>query len=185
MFVPGWTVPPTDAGRAQALLKDAGYKGAPIAYRIRADYYAAEIATAQILAEMWRQVGLNVAIEVKENWAQVLDKPGRGIRDWSNSATFDDPVSSIVAQHGPDGAEQTDGEWTNGEMNRLSSAMVSSTDMPARRKMFARMLEICEREDPAYLVLHQNAVFTATRKAFPWRASPSFFLDFSPRNWRA
>jgi peptide/nickel transport system substrate-binding protein len=185
MLVPGWTVPPTDSSRARDLLKQAGYQGQPITYRIRNDYYAAEVATAQILAELWRQVGLNVAIEVKENWAQVLEKAGRGIRDWSNSATFDDPVSSIVAQHGPDGAQQQDGEWSNAEMNTLSNAMLASTDIPARQKMFARMLQICEREDPAYMVLHQNAVFTGVRKALPWRASPSFFLDFSPRNWRA
>ena len=185
MFVPGWTVPPVDPVRAQALIKAAGYRGEPIAYRVRNDYYAEETATAQILAELWKQVGLNVQIEVKENWAQVLDKPNRGVRDWSNSATFDDPVSSIVNQHGPDGAQQQDGEWSNAEMNRLAVAMVASTDIPARRKMFARMLEICEREDPAYIVLHQNASFTATVKNLPWRASPSFLLDFSPRNWRA
>jgi peptide/nickel transport system substrate-binding protein len=184
MFVSGWTVPTPDPARARALLREAGYKGAPISYRVRDNYYTAETSTAQILAEFWKDVGLNVRIEVKENWAQVLDKPGRGIRDWSNSATFDDPVSSIVAQHGPSGAQQQDGEWTNAEMNRLSDAMVASTDRPARRAMFARMLAICEREDPAYIVLHQNASFTAKRGNLPWRASPSFFLDFSPRNWR-
>ena len=32
-----------------------------------------------------------------------------------------------------------------------------------RKKAFARMLEICEREDPAYQVLHQNAVFTGMK----------------------
>jgi peptide/nickel transport system substrate-binding protein len=185
MFVPGWAVPKTDPDRARTLLKEAGYRGAPISYRVRNDYYTAETATAQILAEFWKDVGLNVGIEVKENWAQVLDKPNRGVRDWSNSATFDDPVSSIVNQHGPDGAQQQDGEWTNEEMNRLSNAMLASTDNPARRAMFARMLQICEREDPAYIVLHQNAVFTAAREDLPWRASPSFFLDFSPRNWRS
>ena len=45
------------------------------------------------------------------------------------------------------------------------------------------MLRICEREDPAYIVLHQNAVFTAKRRELPWRAPPSFFMDFGPRNW--
>jgi peptide/nickel transport system substrate-binding protein len=184
MFIDGWTVPPHDPARARALLKEAGYKGDPISYRIRNDYYTAEIATAQIILEFWRQVGLNVKLEVKENWPQVLDKSGpRGVRDWSNSAVFDDPVSSIVNQHGPHGAQQTNGEWTNAEMNRLSPELESSTD-PARRKaIFARMLQICEREDPAYIVLHQNAAFTAKRKKLPWRAPPSFFLDFSPRNW--
>jgi peptide/nickel transport system substrate-binding protein len=184
MFVDGWSVPAPDPVRAQALLKQAGYKGEPIKYRVRNNYYTAETATAQILAELWQQVGLNIEIEVKENWAQVLERPGRGVRDWSNSATFDDPVSSIVAQHGPDGAQQQDGEWTNPEMNTLSRDIMTSTDRPARRAMFARMLAICEREDPAYIVLHQNASFTAKRRDLPWRASPSFFLDFSPRNWR-
>ena len=186
MFVPGWTVPAYDPQQARALLKAAGYKGERIVYRIRNDYYTAETETAQVLSEMWKAVGINVDIEVKENWSQVLDKAGpRGVRDWSNSAVFDDPVSSIVNQHGPDGAQQADGEWMNAEMNDLSRAMESSTDIPARTRMFARMLQICERDDPAYIVLHQNAVFTAKRRDLPWRAPPSFFLDFSPRNWRA
>jgi hypothetical protein len=39
----------------------------------------------------------------------------------------------------------------------------------ARRKAFRRMLEICEREDPAYTVLHQNATFTAKPKSINGR----------------
>ena len=30
---------------------------------------------------------------------------------------------------------------------------------------------ICEREDPAYTVLHQNATFTAKRRDLGWKAS--------------
>ncbi|MGI4944797.1 MAG: ABC transporter substrate-binding protein [Janthinobacterium lividum] len=184
MFVAGWTVPPTDPERARTLLREAGYKGDPIPYRIRNDYYPVEVAMAQVLAEMWRGVGVNVELEIKENWSEVLAKvPQRGLRDWSNSATFDDPVSSLVNQEGPDGAQQQAGEWANAEMNALSARMLAATDMAARRSMFARMLAICEREDPAYLVLCQNAAFTGVRRDLPWRASPSFFLDFSPRNW--
>ena len=180
----GWTVPPFDPGRARALLREAGYDGAPIPYRIRNNYYAAEVATAQAVAEMWKAAGIEAAIEVDENWPQVLDraKP-RGARDWSNSATFDDPVSSIVAQHGPNGAQQTNGEWTNAEMNTLSPELESGTDPARRRQIFARMLQICEREDPAYVVLHQNAVFTGVRRGVPWRPSPSFLVDLSSRGF--
>ncbi len=184
MFIEGWTVPPYDPARARTLLKDAGYKGDPIPYRIRNNYYTAEIATAQVLAEMWKDVGLNVGIEVKENWSQVLaTTPPRGLRDWSNSAVFDDPVSSIVNQHGPNGAQQQNGEWSNADMNRLSAVLETATSLPERRAAFARMLQICEREDPAYVVLHQNASFTGKRRDLPWRASPSFFLDLSPRGF--
>lgn len=182
MFVEGWTVPPYDPAKAKTLLADAGYRGAPIPYRIRNNYYTAEVATAQVLVEMWRAVGLNVEIEVKENWSQVLDtsRP-RGVRDWSNSAVFDDPVSSIVNQHGPNGAQQTNGEWSNAEMNLLSVQLEQGTDMGERRRVFARMLQICEREDPAYIVLHQNASFVAKRRDLNWRPSPSFFLDLTTR----
>jgi len=186
MFIKGWTVPPYDPARAQSLLADAGYKGAPIPYRIRNNYYTAEIATAQVLAEMWRAVGINAAIEVKENWSQVLaTNPPRAVRDWSNSAVFDDPVSSITNQHGPHGAQQTNGEWSNAEMNKLSAVLENGTELGERRAAFARMLQICEREDPAYIVLHQNASFVGKRRDLPWRASPSFFLDLSPRGYGA
>ena len=59
---------------------------------------------------------------------------------------------------------------------------ISPTNSPHVR-VFPIMLMICEREDPAYIVLHQNAVFTAKRRDLPWRQPPSFFLDFGPRNW--
>jgi peptide/nickel transport system substrate-binding protein len=49
--------------------------------------------------------------------------------------------------------------------------------------MFARLLQIAEREDPAYTVLHQNGAFTAKRKDIAWRATPSFVMDFRASNW--
>ena len=182
MLVENWSVPATDPALARSLLRQAGYKGDPIPYRIRNNYYVAETATAQALVAMWEDVGLNVELTVHENWSGVLAKtPQRGLRDWSNSAIFDDPVSSIVNQEGPNGAQQAVGEWTNAEMNQLCASMEASTDMAARRTMFARMLQICERDDPAYLVLHQNANFTGIRKSLNWPGTASFYVDLSPR----
>ena len=184
MFVQGWTVPEYDVATSRDLLKQAGYKGDPIPYRLLNDYYTNQVATGQVLVEMWRQAGLNVEIGMKENWTQILERgPGRGIRDWSNSAPFNDPVSSIVSQHGPNGEQQQYGEWTNAEMNTLSYELETSTDRPRRHAIFARMLQICEREDPAYSVLHQNATFTGKPKSIKWKAAPSFAMDFRPKNW--
>ncbi|WP_425068083.1 ABC transporter substrate-binding protein [Reyranella sp.] len=184
MFVENWTVPAYDLAKAKALLKEANYKGDPIPYRLLNNYYTNQVSTAQVLVEMWRTVGLNVQIEMKENWQQVFDANGaRAVRDWSNSAGFNDPISSLVAQHGPQGQQQQVGEWTNDEMNRLSTAMEIETDMGKRKAMFRRMLEICEREDPAYTVLHQNATFTAKRRDIKWKASPSFAMEFRSNNF--
>ena len=186
MFHADWKVPEYNPSLARDLLKQAGYKGDAIPYRLLNNYYTNQNATAQILVEMWRSVGLNVEISSKENWTQIMERgPARAVRDWSNSAPFSDPVSSIVNQHGPNGQQQQIGEWTNAEMNQLCELLETSTDRAARRVAFRRMLEICEREDPAYTVLHQNATFTAKPKALKWRASPAFAMDFRPGNYGA
>jgi peptide/nickel transport system substrate-binding protein len=184
MFIADWDVPKYDPKIAQDLLKQSGYKGEPIPYRLLNNYYTNQVATAQVLVEMWSAVGLNVQIETKENWTQIMERsPTRAIRDWSNSAPFNDPVSSIVAQHGPNGQQQQIGEWTNDEANKMSEILETSTDHETRRKAFRRMLEICEREDPAYTVLHQNATFTAKPKSIKWKAAPAFAMDFRAGNF--
>ena len=58
--------------------------------------------------------------------------------------------------------------------------METEFDLARRKAMFKRMLEICEREDPAYTVLHQTATFTAKRKDIAWKAAPAF-ADGLPR----
>src|SRR5262249_18300707 len=144
MFLADWAVPEFNPTLARGLLKQAGYKGDPIPYRLLNNYYTNQVATAQVLVEMWKAVGLNVAIEAKENWTQILERsPTRALRDWSNSALFNDPVSSLVTQHGPNGQQQQVGEYENAEVNQLSEFLETSTDRAARRKAFGRMLEIC------------------------------------------
>jgi peptide/nickel transport system substrate-binding protein len=184
MFHADWTVPEFNPGLARDLLKQAGYKGDPIPYRVLNNYYTNQNATAQVLVEMWRSVGLNVEINTKENWTQIMERgDNRAVRDWSNSAPFSDPVSSIVNQHGPNGQQQQIGEWTNAEMNQLCEVLETSTDRARRKVAFRRMLEICEHEDPAYTVLHQNATFTAKPRALQWQACPAFAMDFRPGNY--
>ena len=185
MFVEGWTVPAFDPDKARALLKEANYKGDPIPFRVLNNYYTNQVGTAQVLAEMWRSVGLNVALEMRENWQQIFEQNGqRAVRDWSNSANFSDPISSIVTQHGPQGQQQQAQEWDNAEMNTLSASLETEVDMARRKAMFKRMLEICEREDPAYTVLHQTATFTAKRKDIAWKAAPAFQMDFRAGNFK-
>ena len=185
MFQKDWTVPKYDPKLAAQLVKEAGYKGEPIPFRVLNNYYTNQVQTSQILVEMWRSVGLNVQLQMKENWQQIFDKSNpRGVRDWSNSAPFNDPVSSIVNQHGPNGQQQQMGEWSNNEFNTLSHLLETSTDMGNRSRAFQRMLTIAEREDPAYTVLHRNVVFYGKRKDIEWKWSPTFAMDFTAANLR-
>ncbi|MBC9178575.1 ABC transporter substrate-binding protein [Pseudoroseomonas ludipueritiae] len=184
MMVSDWAAPKYDPKEAQNLLKQAGYKGDPIPYRLLNNYYTNQTPTAQVLVEMWKAVGLNVQIEMKENWTQILDRNGeRGVYDWSASAPFNDPVSCIVNQFGANGQVQQVGLWSNEESNRMAVVLETSTDHAQRKQAFRRMLEICEREDPVYQVLHQNATFTAKRRDIKWKAAPAFAMEFRANNW--
>jgi peptide/nickel transport system substrate-binding protein len=184
MFVKGWTVPEYDLAKARELVKQSGYKGDPIPYRLLNDYYTNQTANGQVLTEMWQKAGINVVIEMKENWTQIFDRAGqRGVHDWSNSAVFNDPVSSLVSQHGPQGQQQQTGEYGNAEVNELSVALTTTTDRDKRHQIFQRLLEICEREDPAYTVLHQNATFTGKLRSVQWKPAPDFGMDFRSANW--
>jgi peptide/nickel transport system substrate-binding protein len=185
MFHADWTVPAYDPALARRLLQEAGYRGEPIPYRVAAGYYTNQVPTAQVLVEMWRAVGLNVDIQMKENWAQIFaTDTQRGIRDWSNSALFNDPVASIVNQHCPRGQQQQVGEWTNAEFNALCAELETSTNQERRRDVFRRMLEIAEREDPAYTVLHRSVLYYGKRRDIEWRYSPTQAMDFRAGNFR-
>ncbi|MBJ6133402.1 ABC transporter substrate-binding protein [Ochrobactrum sp. Q0168] len=184
MFIEDWQPPKFDPELARDLLKQANYKGDAIPYRLLNNYYTNQTPTAQVLVEMWKQVGLNVEIEMKENWAQIHDPEGvKGVRDWSASNNINDPITPLVVQFGPNGEAQQKKDWSNDEVNKLSVIMETSTDHDQRKKAIKRMLEICEREDPAYNILHQNAVFTGMKKELNWKAAPAFAMDFRSSNW--
>ncbi|KGJ06442.1 peptide/nickel transport system substrate-binding protein [Paracoccus halophilus] len=184
MFIDGWAPPEFNPALARELLAQAGYKGDAIPFRLLNNYYTNQVSNGQIMVEMWKQVGLNVEIEMKENWGQIHEPVGvKGVRDWSASNTINDPITPMVVQFGPNGEVQQKRDWTNAEMNELSQVMESSTDRAQRKKAIARMLEIAERDDPAYQVLHQNAVFTGMRSDLNWKAAPAFAMDFRAGNW--
>ena len=183
MYSENHRTPAYDPEEAKRLLKEAGYAGEAIPYRVLNNYYTGQVQKAQIMAEMWRAVGLKVEIQMMENWSQIYDgSTQRGIRDWSNSAGYNDPVSSLVNQHGPNGQQQQKGEWSNEEFNRLSAVLETSTDPAERKRVYERMLHIAEVEDPAYIVVHQTAAFYAKRKDLEWKWSPTFYMDFRKGN---
>ncbi len=185
MYVRDWENPRYDPAEARRLLREAGYRGQPVPYRLLNNYYVNQVANAQIVVEMWRAVGLNVTIEMRENFSQVTERtPGRAIRDWSNTSLFGDPVAGLLRSFGPRTEAELNGEWTNPEFDRLSAELTSETDTARRRAHFRRLLEIAEREDPAYLVLHQAASFTAKRRDIAWRAAKGWPMDFRAGNLR-
>jgi peptide/nickel transport system substrate-binding protein len=184
LYLADYAGPTYDPDQAKALLKEAGYDGRRIAYRVLNNYYTLQIQTAQILQEMWQAVGLRVDIETKENWAQIYET-GVGIYDGSDTIFWQDPVGAMVRRYGPASSVQSVAKtWANEEFNALCPVLQTSLDTEARERTFRRMLEIYDRIDPPGTALHDLTMFYGKRKDLAWHAYPAEFMDFRADNMR-
>jgi peptide/nickel transport system substrate-binding protein len=183
MLIQDWTVPRFDLAEARRLLREANYRGEPIPYRLLNNYYTNQAATAQVLVEMWRAAGLNVQIQMRENWGQITAPGDRGLRDWSSTVFIADPVSNMPNTWGRGGSYPATGEWRNEEAFSAADALESEMDQDRRRAAMRKLLTVLEQEDPAYAILHQAANFTGKRRDIKWKTAQSFLMDFRPGNW--
>jgi peptide/nickel transport system substrate-binding protein len=168
-----------DPAAARALLAEAKYAGGEIAYRYWKDYYTAEIATAQVLQQMWKAVGLNVKLEMVETTDQAL-AAGQGITDISNGAYYTDPLGQLFRLYGAGGLIPNRHQWSNAEFDRLGRDLLT-VDHPKRRAAAARLLDIYE-EDPPGTYLHTLPMFYGKRKQLGWTPTDTAFMDFRTGN---
>ena len=168
-----------DPDGARALLKEAGYNGEEISYRYLQDYYTNEVSTAQVLAAMWKDVGLNVKIELMENWSQIEDATadeGRGVINWSSTAVYPDPIGQLLRMFGPNGFFQRNDFWKNARFNELGDVLMTA-NQDARHDAMAEMLEIFEKDPPA-TYLHVLPMYYGKQDAVSWESYGTAFMDF-------
>ncbi len=175
-----------DPDKAQALVKKSGYKGQTIYYRILSNYYTLEVATAQILVEMWKAVGLKVKIEVKENWSQILQNDEtRHLYNVSNTAYYSDPVGQIWRRLGPKSWMRVENKYGGKEpvyifdekFDAWGKTLETSTDLETRRKAVRNMLNYVEFEDPAQINLHALTMFYGKSDKIIWTPYPGARMD--------
>ena len=163
MYLDDRPKPEYNVDKAQRLLEEAGYNGDEIVYRTLPNYYPKQLETAQALQSMWNNAGLNVTLEVKENWSQAKkDDERRHIIDGSFTAYYPDPMGQFWRRFGPDSGKEDD-YWVNSpEMLELGETLATSVDTDQRRQTFRRMLNRFEM-NPHGAVLHTLPMFMGIR----------------------
>lgn len=180
-YIADYPRPTYNPEAARRLLREAGYARQPIAYKVLPNFYPNQLATAQILVEMWRSVGLDVRIEVLESFAQIYRAPIHAIFDSSITADILDPIGQAWRAFGPSGEYQsTASVWTNDEFNRVGTAMQATVDTAARQSAHRRMLDILTRDAVPVVPLHTTGLFYGVRRGLPWRPIPTLAMDFRP-----
>ena len=165
-------------------MKQANYKGDPIPYRLLNNYYTNQVATAQVLVEMWQSVGLNVQIETKENWSQIMERaPSRARARLVELA----PPSTIRCRRSSpstarNGQQQQIGEWTNAELNKLSRAP-GDLDRPGRaaRRRSAACWRSASARTPPIRCCTRTRPSPRSRNRSNGRRAPAFRDGFPRR----
>ncbi|WP_234896546.1 ABC transporter substrate-binding protein, partial [Sinorhizobium meliloti] len=171
-----------DPDLARQLLREAGYNGETITYRLLNNYYPNQVTGAQVMIEMWRAVGLNVQIQMMENFGQVEKAPINAIYDTSSTATLPDPLGHAWRLFGSSSGNVKSGIWGNKEYFGLGEQLKMTTDTGERRKILRRMLEITTNDDPPCVILHASGQFYAKRRDLTWSPGQTLDLNFGPLN---
>lgn len=170
-----------DPAEARRLLREAGYAGEEITYRTMPHYYTNALRAAQVMIEMWREIGVRARLQVVENFSQMRG-PGQQIGNNSNSTRLPDPLGSLWLSWGPSSWFQTSGAFrSTAAFNAAGRALEAETDPARRRALFAAMLDAWETESPG-TVLYQPAEFYAVRSNIRWRPYTFYFMDLRPDN---
>ncbi len=170
-----WAVRAFDPAEARRLLREAGYRGDPIPYRLLNNYYTNQVADAQVLVEMWRAGRAERAdrdegeLAARSSTATASRARARLVEQRRCSTTPSPPSSRGFGpqRQKPAGRRMAQ----RGIQPPCRSSWRPAPTARAAAWRSARMLEIAEREDPAYTVLHQTATFTAKRRDIRWQAA--------------
>lgn len=180
MYLEDYPMPEYSVEKAKALLAEAGYAGEEIVFRVLPGYYTKQLETAQVLQSMWKETGLNVKLEVKENWDQITeDTETRHIIDGSFTAYYPDPMGQFWRRFGPNSGKDVS-YWNNTpEMLEMGKVLATSVDIDERRATFRAMLDNFE-QNPHGALLHTLAGFMAIRSdRLSMDPIPSEYMDLT------
>jgi peptide/nickel transport system substrate-binding protein len=170
-----------DADRAMALLEEGGYDGAEIVYRANSSYYLLGAEAAQVITQMWQDLGVNARVEILDDLG--ADPENLIIRAWSNSISPNDPAVSFYQWWGVNSSPQKNGLWIpedprfNGE---LADALLGSMDQAVRVEAFQQMLDIWDDEAPAAILYNQYETYVQ-RSEIGWNPYTIYGMDFRER----
>lgn len=133
---------PYDPAKAKAKLKEGNYKNEPVIIETTSGYLANDKPMSEAIASMWKDAGINAAVEVIEYSVRAQknrDKSFKGMF-WSDpTSTLGDPDGMMWRLLGPGGPQDY---WRQAEFDKLGDEARFSVDESVRDRDYKRMTEI-------------------------------------------
>jgi len=152
------TLPPLryNPKEAQELVKKSGYKGEPIYLETTVGLLANDKAMSEAIAAMWKDIGVNVVVEVIEFSVRAQKNRERSFKGlwWSDpTSTLRDPDGMMWRLMSPGGAHDY---WRHPEFDELGGAARISLDEKFRAEAYRKMTKLFLEYNPWIIVMQPN-----------------------------
>lgn len=172
-----------DPGLARQRLREAGYKGETIVLETSAGRIINELAMSEAAVAMWRDVGLNVRLEVIEPavvMQRLREQSFKGLRWAPPASTLADPDGMMWRLLGPGGAQAT---WRHARFDELGQAAQQSLDESFRDRAYREMTTILLEHLPWIPVLQPIEAY-GLQRTVEWKPYPLPQIDLRASNLR-
>jgi peptide/nickel transport system substrate-binding protein len=142
-----------DPKAARELVKQSGYKNEPIYLETTVGLLANDKAMSEAIAAMWKDIGINVVVEVVEFSVRAQKNRERSFKGlwWSDpTSTLGDPDGMMWRLMSPGGAHDY---WRHPEFDELGAAARISLDEKFRADAYRKMTKLFLEYNPWIIVL--------------------------------
>jgi peptide/nickel transport system substrate-binding protein len=168
---------------AKERLKKAGYKGEEVFIETTVAYVAQDKPMAEAIAAMWKDVGVNVKVEVIEFSVRAQknrEKSFKGVF-WSDpTSTLGDPDGMMWRLLGPGGPQDY---WRDAKFDELGNAARFSVDEKFRGEAYAQMTRIFLENFP-WLPVIQPYEDYGLQKFVEWTPNPNQQFEIRRFNFK-
>lgn len=158
-----------DPAEARRLLRAAGYNGEEIQLCYQAGYYTYGDLAAQAIADMWKDAGIKVKLQLIEGFG--ADAAKYMTRDWSNPLYFPDLMGAFDT-HWSAKSWVTNDRWFRPDMfpeyQPMYDAVRYGTDPEKRVADYRRLITYAETTMVPWILLYQPAEAFAMRSSIGW-----------------
>ncbi len=181
IYDPDYPKPVYDLQLARNELEKSGYAGETIDYPLLPNVIDTEVAIAEVLREMWRAAGIDVDLQIRENWKQIT-KGHHSIRNMSATMVWQDPATILWRLFKPSVMKGRGWGWVNEAFNAGGGVLESDPDPASRRAAFRTMMTEWESSDPMGAILFQETWLYGKKRDLAWQPYQLPYLDFGPGN---
>src|SRR5215510_7805085 len=168
---------------ARERLKKAGYKGEEIFIETTVAYVSQDKPMAEAIAAMWKDVGVNVKVEVIEFSVRAQKNREKSFKGlwWSDpTSTLGDPDGMMWRLLGPGGPQDY---WRDAKFDELGNAARFSVDEKFRGEAYAQMTRIFLENFP-WLPVIQPYEDYGLQKFVEWTPNPNQQFEIRRFNFK-